>query len=60
MKHPYDAFCGCNACEIEGHARDNVSDGELSERRENDFDASDLDSYSERQGDAIARFRAEY
>lgn len=24
--HPYDAQCGCNGCEIEGHARDNISD----------------------------------
>ena len=26
MNHPYSAFCGCNACEIEGHAKDNIAD----------------------------------
>ena len=26
MNHPYSAFCGCNACEIEGHAQDNIAD----------------------------------
>ena len=29
MNHPYDGFCGCNACEIEGHARDNIADSHI-------------------------------
>lgn len=31
MNHPYSAFCGCNDCEVEGHARDNIADSDYSD-----------------------------
>lgn len=31
MNHPYSALCGCNDCEVEGHARDNIADSDYSD-----------------------------